>query len=338
MVDGFVTQEELVADLAHTGKHPQAWVAQALDRLVETGMCVVDCEHPGDRPLRRHYLTQIAHFGQHMTAPTDCQRRLQQSRVVVIGLEYFGTQLVQYLAAAGIGQIRALGPAGWSRAEAPFIGGGPDMDSDASRHTLLASRTRALGLHTIYEGISVDAGTPLDWVTLLSDCALVVLVLPQRLPTLLRAANHACLARQVPFLPLWMESDGAHIGPLVVPGHTPCWLCCELRQGASLTSADVDAMQHTETVPLPAWEHSAWLIPWVGAVAAITAGEIVTALAQHRQPASYGQTLFLATRDWRLQCTPVLKLPRCPVCSPLRYTPSPGPFALPAQEEANHGA
>jgi bacteriocin biosynthesis cyclodehydratase domain-containing protein len=298
----------------------------------------MDREQPGDDPLRRHYLTQIAHFGQHVTYPTDYQRRLQQSRVSIIGAEYIGSMLVQHLAAAGIGHLRAVGPALWSGTEAPFVGQGKHRSGDLARHALLASRAQTLGFETTYEAIVADSATPLDWETMLTGCDLVAVVLPQSFPSLLRAVNQACLARHIPLLPVWIEATGAHIGPLVVPDDTPCLLCLALRQGEPLTLEAFRALHHTEPVALPAWEDSAMLIPWASAVAAMAACDIVAALTQYRQPTSYGQALFVAAQEWRLQVTPVLKIPRCPACSPLRHCPSPQPFALPAQEDTGDDA
>jgi bacteriocin biosynthesis cyclodehydratase domain-containing protein len=163
------------------------------------------------------------------------------------------------------------------------------------------------------------------------------MVLPQRLSSLLRAANQACLARDIPFLPVWREATGAQIGPLIIPRDTPCWVCFELRQGVPLTPDEVRALHHTDMVTLAPWEDTAMLVPWGAAVAAIAACEIVTVLTQYRHPTSSGRALFLAAPDWQLQPTPVLKVPRCPACSPLRHVPSPQPFALPPPEETGDG-
>src|SRR5207302_6659955 len=160
----------------------------------------------------------------HVTYPTDYQRHLQHSRVAIIGLPYIGSMLAQQLAAAGIGGLRAVGPAAWSFTEAPFVGYQPHDSGETSRHILLARQTQTLGFETTYEGISVASETPLDWEAILPGCALVALVLPQRHPVLLRAVNQACLERNIPFLPIWMDVTGVHIGPLVVPRETPCWV------------------------------------------------------------------------------------------------------------------
>src|SRR5207302_5455180 len=125
---------------------------------------------------------------------------------------------------------------------------------DPVRHALLASRVQTLSFDTTYEGVVAASGTPLDWETTLTGCDLVAVVLPQRLPSLLHAVNQTCLARHIPFLPVWIEATGAHIGPLVVPGETPCLVCLALRQGEHLTLEDFRALHHTEPVTLPSWE------------------------------------------------------------------------------------
>jgi bacteriocin biosynthesis cyclodehydratase domain-containing protein len=246
--------------------------------------------------------------------------------------------LMQHLAAAGVGCLRAIGNPRVLPAEAAFLGVARRR-TGVSRHTLLCRRTRALGLATQYEGIDVQPGDLLDWPRLLADCNLAVLILPAWLPSLILPFNQACLARGTPFLPLWLDGASSHIGPLVMPYETACLLCLELRQRSRWTRADFRSIQqqHAEATG-PVWDESRFSIPWVTAIAAIAAGEIVTALAQERQPASRGHTLGIDAQHWQMQPSPVLKVPRCPACSRLRYTPSSQPFALRHKKDQNDGS
>jgi bacteriocin biosynthesis cyclodehydratase domain-containing protein len=337
-IDGSATLEEIVAAATQNGAVASVWVEKVLRWMIDTGMCVEDREEPGDEPFREHFLAQIMHFGQHVSFPTMCQKRLQASRVAVIGLEYIGSTLIQQLAAAGIGHLRAVGNPWLLPTEAAFVGDTQDPCSKASRHALLARRTQALGFATQYEGIEVQAGEPLEWERLLADCDLAVLVLPRWIPSLIKAFNQAGLARRIPFLPVWIEEACGHVGPLVIPYETACLLCLELRRRSRWTREDLLEMQerHAETTG-PAWEGSYFSIPWVSVVASVAACEIVTTIAQDRHPASRGHELWIDARDWRLQPTPVLKVPRCPACGRLRDTPSLQPFALCSREARRDG-
>ena len=337
-VDGFSTADDIATAVAQTGTLLAAGVHHVLRMLVELGAVVVDSETPETRPLRQQYLPQIAYFGQHVTHPTACQQRLQASHVTVLGLEYPGTLVVQQLGLAGIGHVRAVGNPVVQDGEAAFLG--TSGAGVGQRHSLLAARLRTLECPTQYEGLDVSPGTPLVWDRILTDCDLAVVILPRPLPALLRALNQACLARAVPYLPVWFEVTGAQIGPLVVPGATPCMVCLELWRRPHLARDTVLALPLHDDATLPVWHERAWLLPWASTVASMAVGEVVTALTRYRQPASYGHELFLSTTDWQVTRTPVWRLPRCPACSPLAHLPSPQPFALaPApQEDAAHDA
>jgi bacteriocin biosynthesis cyclodehydratase domain-containing protein len=257
----------------------------------------------------------------------------------VVGLEYVGSVLVQHLATAGVGRLRAIGNPRLLAAEAAYLGSTPRRYQRVSRHTLLARRVRALGFATQYEGIDMQPHAPLDWSGLLADCDLAVLIMPAWLPSLVRAFNQACLAQEIPFLPVGFEDATGYIGPLVVPYETACLLCLEVRQRSRWTPADFRAIQqqHADAAG-PVWDACRLSIPWVSTVAAIATSEIVSTLAQERQPASRGHMLCLNALHWQVQPAPVLKVPRCPACSRLQYTPSPQPFALHYAKDKNDGS
>jgi bacteriocin biosynthesis cyclodehydratase domain-containing protein len=340
LINGSRSGEEIIAMATQkTATVTAEGVQKMLRWLVDAGVCAEDCAEAEDGLLRHHYLTQLRYFGQHISFPTQCQKRLQASRVAVIGLEYVGSRLVQELAMAGVGSLRSVGNPQLLAAEAPFVPRPRRMHRPAARHTLLARYTRWLGLATRYEGVAVQPGATLHWEALLAGCNLAVCILPRWIPSLLRGFNAAGLSQGIPFLPVWLENAAAHIGPLVLPHETACLRCLELWRSSRWQNEDFRTIeaQHAETVG-PAWEEGCFLVPWVTAIAALTAGQIVEALAQERRPASYGHELFFDARAGQLQCTPVLKLSRCPACSRQRHIPPPQPFALSVREEGTDGA
>lgn len=335
-IDGFKTGEEIVCSCSQAEDVTPEWVAFALETLIDMGVCAVDREAPGDQELRRHYFPQIAYFGQHISHPTLYQKRLQASKVAIIGLGYLGSSLAQHLALSGVGHVRAIGKPMLLPEEGALINSDQTVSHKTRRHRLAADRLQALGCAVQYEGVEAPSDAPLDWNMSLTDCDLAVLVLPRPKSSWLRAFNQACFARAAPYLPVWLEATGAQVGPLVVPHETACLLCLELRRRHHLARDDFFDMQVQDDLVMTGGEEDAFLIPWLSTVASIAACEAVTALTHYRQPTSYGRELFLSRQDWRLQVTPVLKVPRCPVCGPRGRQPSPQPFALSPQKDEPH--
>lgn len=338
-IDGYATSQEIVSVATQKGAVTASWAESVLRWMVDSGLCAEDREDPGDRALRRRFETQISHFGEHGSMPTACQKLLRDSRVVVIGLEYLGSVLVQHLAAAGIGRLRAVGNPRLTDAETPFLGAARSTRDGTSRHALLARRSRVLGFEAHYEGVETRPDGGLDWEGILADCDLAVLVLPRWIPSLIQSFNRAGLERGTPFLAVWFEEGWGYVGPLVIPYETACLFCLELRRRSHWTVEDFRERQGAQAeAGGPVWEDTRFLIPQVSAIASITACEIVTALSRYRQPVSRGRQIFIDFLDWEIQSAPVLKVPRCPDCGRARTTPSYQPFTLRPMEGQTDGS
>jgi bacteriocin biosynthesis cyclodehydratase domain-containing protein len=108
------------------------------------------------------------------------------------------------------------------------------------------------------------------------------------------------------------------IGPLFLPGHTACHACYQLRRGAcSNYEADYERVA---TAPARA--------PFPLALVAATAGLAATLAIRWlatRDPALPGRFYALETGPvLALSCHNVLRVPRCPACSPAdRAMPAP---------------
>ncbi len=319
-INGYSTRDEIADAIATTGAMTRPRAYEFLGALVDMGICVEDHETAEDRGLRTHYLPQVMYFGRHLSHPTHCQQQLQASTVTVIGLDQIGSQLVQRLAEAGIGGLKAAGnPEGLRPRPHP-----QPLVCQTSGHAQLANRVQSLGWSATYEGIELTPETPLDWGALLADCDVAVLVLPQIQPHLLQAFNQAALNRGIRFMPICLDASGARIGPLVKPYETACLLCQYWRQNAYLGPDALPSTSPPAAAPNPTYLP----IAWASAVAAIAAGDITMALSGVQRPSTEGYELTLDLYHWQLQPTPVLKLPRCPACSRLRHHPSTEPFAL----------
>lgn len=329
-VDGTRTVEEVIMATVHAG-FSRPWAEQALGWLLNNGICAVDATQPEDDALRISYQMHIRHFGHYVSSPTLRQKRLQDSQVAVFGLEYLGSLLVEQLAAAGVGHIRGIGNAHVLPEEAALLGW---ESSPETRHAQLSHQVRARHAIARYDGVTIHQDEPMDWQALLADCHLAVLVLPQQCPTVLRAFNRAGLAQRIPFLAVWCEETGGHIGPLVLPYETACLCCLELRQRSRWAPEEVHLLQWQHNDALATgWEKASLLFPWIAALAAITTSEIVTALTRYRRPASAGHAITVHASSWYSKPEPVLKVPHCPMCSRARTTPVGQPFTLHLQED-----
>jgi bacteriocin biosynthesis cyclodehydratase domain-containing protein len=129
--------------------------------------------------------------------------------------------------------------------------------------------------------------------------------------------NRHALEVAIPWFAL-RPFDGlvATIGPLVVPGESCCHECLQLRLAANLEyGADLGRI---EAVPVVATGSAG-----VEAVAAGLAAHLALCWIGDRDPRLPGAMFVLETRPGpRLEAHPVLRVPRCPACSPASRTTS----------------
>jgi len=128
---------------------------------------------------------------------------------------------------------------------------------------------------------------------------------------LLEAWNRAALARPVPWLQL-LPFDGrlAAVGPLYLPGETACWTCYRLRRAGCLGYGALAPVLETSLAGAPAG-------PALAAAAAALAADLLLRWLALRDPRMPGMLHALVDDGGlRLDAHHVLRVPRCPDCSP----------------------
>ena len=137
----------------------------------------------------------------------------------------------------------------------------------------------------------------------------------------LPAWNERALARRVEWLQaLPWDGSIAIIGPAFVPGETCCWECFRLRRRSHLDYGD----------ELAKLESAVWQPPLPPGLVALLAGT-ATLLALRRllgDPLVAGAAAVLEFgASLRLDVHRVLRVPRCPACSPTAAQALPSPWA-----------
>lgn len=167
----------------------------------------------------------------------------------------------------------------------------------------------------------VPAISAADLAARLSGVALAVCI-PEGLPYRdLFAIQAACLAARVPSLFLTVDPDGLRLGPVTVPGITPCLACAQLAAFRALGLAPLpllDAAGHFRngvSGTSPAFRRSLEVMD----------EEIRRVLSDDGEPALLSEVLWL-TPDGAARRLPVERYPACPVC---------GGVEVPAEDGGN---
>jgi bacteriocin biosynthesis cyclodehydratase domain-containing protein len=243
--------------------------------------------------------------------PTSAQGKLAGARVLVVGLGRTGSRLVLSLAHAGVGAIWGADPGVVTDADLR------DSAYDPAAHREI--RERALGriVASVTDRVTyrpleaAEICDPSSW-RLPDGLNLVILCDEGFDPDRYDRINRLALEKGLSWTSCRSLGARYEIGPTVVPRQTACFHCLEFRRLANSSLYQT----HRDT-----WGSLAVRGVGLGSLnvtfgADLLALEAIKILTGFSRPITYGSlfTLDLLTLEAALH--PVLKIPRCPQCSP----------------------
>jgi molybdopterin/thiamine biosynthesis adenylyltransferase len=255
-----------------------------------------DDEHPDlDAPDRAAFDRQLRYLADVGTGEVTCgeaQARLRRSTVAVIGLGGLGSWVALSLAMAGVGRI---------------VGYDDDVVETSNLHRQILYRPDDLGRSKAeVAGRRLAAQAPWTEVDAraerLSDASQVALAVrgadlvveaadwPAHLIS--RWVDEACRAERIAHIAASLAPPLARVGPLIVPGVTPCYRCQEaMLRARSPLYDEVVAMRSGASA------RAANSAPALGAVATLLATDAVHYLSGARPPATLGASMLLDLRS-----------------------------------------
>jgi bacteriocin biosynthesis cyclodehydratase domain-containing protein len=239
----------------------------------------------------------------------DAKRSLDQAAIAVAGVNEVSMHLARSLVACGVSPLTVI--------DDPTLRNLQFFEDDGP---LLADRWGPLptpvALHEWAEGPGVES---VGCVVATSDFGGL---------HFMRRWNELCVEHGRRFLPVVLQDLVGHVGPLVVPGETPCFECAYLRRNAQ----QQDAMWHraSELVALEGQSIVGYHPAMPSILGGVAAIELTGSHLPILLPPRVGRVLELRLLGGEMTSHAVLRLPRCPVCSPftrrspVRATRDPG--------------
>jgi bacteriocin biosynthesis cyclodehydratase domain-containing protein len=307
-LDGVTPRTELEADFGADS------VAQVLELLDAEGLVEDAGEYDAlterergrfDRQLR--YFADVAPDG--LSAP-DCQLRLRDARVLVLGMGGLGSWAALSLACCGVGQLT-------------LVDGDEVELSNLNRQVLFSEddlgRPKALvaaaaiarfNSATRVVPVARTLGTPAEIAEAVRGSSFVVDAADRPVHDIERWVNSACFEHGVPYVTMSHFPPFARVGPLYVPGETGCFNCQERAYRRSYELYD-HLVEQRRGFPSPAGT--------LGPVCAFIGGQVALDAVHHLtglcQPASQGSVRLFDTRTLELTTEPVPRDPHCEVCA-----------------------
>jgi bacteriocin biosynthesis cyclodehydratase domain-containing protein len=172
--------------------------------------------------------------------PRGAQARLRQATVTVVGVGGVGAPLALALAATRVGTVRCVDALPVTKADtylapvfSPADVGSPRVDVIGERIKTAAPQTQV-----------TTNGNPLESDADVADAVrgsdFVVCCVDAAQSSLIYRLNRVCLAEKIRWSSCSATAMEVIVGPTVVPGETPCYMCYKMRAVACADDPEAD--------------------------------------------------------------------------------------------------
>ncbi len=266
-----------------------------------------------DRQLR--YFSDIGPRG---LAPSDCQRRLREAKLAVLGVGGLGGSAAMWLASVGVGEM-------W------LIDGDRVEPSNLNRQVLyteadiglLKVEAATARLRAFYPAMRVTSTarrleSQAEIAEFIDGADVVIDAADWPAHDIERWCNAACFEAGIPYITMSHFPPIARVGPLYVPGRTGCFACQETAYRREYPLFDV-AVEQRRAKASPA----ATLGPACGMIGGQVALEVLHLLTGLAEPSTLGISHISDLRTLAVKREPVVPAPDCPVCGHLPHDAAP---------------
>jgi bacteriocin biosynthesis cyclodehydratase domain-containing protein len=262
-----------------------------------------------DRQLR--YFSDLGTGG---ITPSECQERLREAKVAVLGVGGLGGWAAWALACCGVGEM-------W------LIDGDRVEISNLNRQILyteadiglLKVECAAARLRSFNSGATITATarrleSEAEIAEFIAGSDVVIDAADWPAHDIERWCNAACFAAGIPYITMSHFPPIARVGPLYVPGKTGCFVCQEIGYRREYPLFDV-AVEQRRAKPSPA----ATLGPACGMIGGQVAMEAMHLLTGLARPSTQGVSHIYDLRTMEVKREQVVPEPECPICGEMPH-------------------
>jgi bacteriocin biosynthesis cyclodehydratase domain-containing protein len=247
-------------------------------------------------------------------APSQCQERLREAKVAVLGVGGLGSWSAWALACCGVGEM-------W------LVDGDEVEISNLNRQILYSEADLGLPkveraaerLRAFYSDCRITA-TPrrlesqAEIAEFIAGSDFVIDAADWPAHDIERWCNAACFEAGIPYITMSHFPPVARVGPLYVPGETGCFTCQEIAYRREYPLFDV-VVEQRRAQPSPA----ATLGPACGLIGGQVGLETMHLLTGLAKPSTHGVAHMYDLRTMEVKREPVVPEPECPVCGHLPH-------------------
>jgi bacteriocin biosynthesis cyclodehydratase domain-containing protein len=287
-------------------------VGELIDQLSEMGLGEdASDDDLIDPRVRARFDRQLRYFSDVSTGqtPSQCQGKLEDARIAVLGVGGLGGWSALTLACGGVGEMLLVD---FDTVELSNLNRQVlyrEADVGQSKARLAAERlgtfNSSIRIETREERLDSEATV----AAAIEGYDLVINAVDWPAHDIELWVNSACFAAGIPYIAMSHYPPIARVGPLYVPGETGCYSCQEIAYKRSYPLYDA-VVEYQRAKPSPA--------ATLGAACALISGQValdvmhfLTGLAT---PSSLGASHIYDLRTMEAKREDVVPEPDCPVC------------------------
>lgn len=264
-----------------------------------------------DRQLR--YFSEV---DQGKATPSECQQRLCDSRVAVLGVGGLGGRVALELACCGVGELRLVDG---DRVEVSNLDRQiqyAEADVGKRKVDATAARLRAFNSSIHVETAFRRLESEDDLAEAIVGADIVIDAADWPAHEIELWCNSACFAAGIPYISMTQCPPLLRVGPLYVPGKTGCYVCQDAHYKRKYQLYDAAVEQgRGKPSPVPT------LGPPCGVIGGLVGMEVMHLLTGVAEPATLGAAYTIDLRTLEVEREPVRAEPGCPVCAERRAAP-----------------
>jgi bacteriocin biosynthesis cyclodehydratase domain-containing protein len=310
-VNGERTLEELRAEFG--AEEVDELIAQLLELEVVEDADDDELVPPAELERFDRQLRYFSDIGGGIT-PSECQERLREAKVAVLGVGGLGGWSALALACTGVGEMWLIDG---DRVEVSNLNRQiqfTESDVGELKVERAAARLRAFNSEMKVTTEARRLESEEDIAKFVAGADVVIDAADWPAHDIERWCNTACFAAGIPYITMSHFPPIARVGPLYVPGKTGCFVCQEIAYRREYPLL-VKAVEQRRAKPSPA----ATLGPACGLIGGQVGMEVLHLLTGLSRPATQGVAHIYDLRTMEVKREPVVPEPECPICGEMPH-------------------
>jgi bacteriocin biosynthesis cyclodehydratase domain-containing protein len=247
--------------------------------------------------------------------PSECQQRLREAKVAVLGVGGLGGWAAWALNCCGVGEMWLVDG---DRVEISNLNRQilyTEADIGLLKVEVAAARLRAFNSAARITATARRLESQVEIADFIAGADVVVDAADWPAHDIERWCNAACFEAGIPYITMSHFPPIARVGPLYLPGVTGCFACQETAYRREYPLFDV-AVEQRRAQPSPA----ATLGPACGLIGGQVGMEVMHLLTGLAEPSTLGNAQIYDLRTMVSKREAVVPEPDCPVCGHLQHS------------------